>query len=176
MSSTEPSLDDIWRKIDLGTADDDLKIAAATLVGKNKFHSFVPRLLRLLEDDEGQVRYYALQSLVLDLQQNSGRIQELCWDLLRHDPDDDVRSLAATCIGKIWFNTGSRQIFRQLLAELKNPDQPALAKSLIYSALFKIAGRPPLEWPGLQTPRKVFEESDIDWEKVARLEDQLEKA
>ncbi len=82
--------------------------------------------------------------------------------------------MAATCLGSMYFGTSSHAAFSQLLYELKSPEQPTGAKSMLYSALFNVAGRPPREWPGLHPPWKAFKESDIDWEKVAWLEDQME--
>ena len=81
--------------------------------------------------------------------------------------------MAATCLGSIYLGTRSASAFRQFLRELKDPHQPSSVKDSLYTALFKVAGRPPLEWPGLQSPWKAFKESDIDWDKVAWLEDQL---
>ena len=73
-------LDDLWRKIDLGVAEEQEKIDGAVLAGESHDSVFVPRLLSLLTDQSGQARYYALQSLVLDLKQKGGEVSELCWN------------------------------------------------------------------------------------------------
>ena len=100
-------------------------------------------------------------------------MRDICWNLLREDSDEDVRAMAATCLGSIYLGARSVNAFRQLVRELKNPRQPPSVKDSLYTALFKVAGRPPLEWPGLQSPWKALKESYIDWDKVAWLEDQL---
>lgn len=174
MNDSENDLDLLWRKVHQGIATKQDCVDAAALAGRSGDPAFVPYLQKLIKDADAQVRYYALQSLVIDLQQRDPQMQEHCMYLLRKDPDEQVRSMAATCLGKIFFGTLHSRIFRQLLAELKSPDQPQLAKHSLYVALFQVAGRPPLEWPGLLGAPRVFGEKDIDWEKVAWLQDQME--
>jgi hypothetical protein len=174
MKRKDLSVNDLWQMIDQGLAGDQEKVDAAALAGKSRDPRHAPRLHRLLDDEDEQVRYYALSSLVLNLQQKDAAMEKRCWKLLQQDPDEDVRGMAAACLGSIYFGTLSARIFRQFLEELKSPEQPLRVKDTIYSTLFQIAGRPPLEWPGAQLPWKVFEESDIDWEKIAQLEDQME--
>lgn len=166
-------LEILWERIHRGQAEEQEKIDTAVLTGTSGEARFVPHLRALLDDDSSLVRYYALQSLVLDLQQKNAEMAERCWNLLGGDPDESVRGMAAACIGSMHFGRRSIAVFRRLVAELKNPSQPPLAKSGIYNSLFELAGRPPSEWPGLQARLKLFEESDIDWEKVAWLEDQM---
>lgn len=175
MKENGSDLDLLWRKADEGTATPQDRADAAALAGKSKDQRYVPRLLKLLQDEDAQTRHYALQSLVLDLKQTDQGMQGQCMNLLRRDPDEQVRSMAATCLGNIFFGTRQPWIFHQLLAQLKSPDQPPLAKHSLYVALFQVAGRPPLEWPGLLTPPRVLQEKDFDWEKVAWLEDQLKR-
>ncbi|MFY9824614.1 MAG: hypothetical protein WAM82_24770 [Thermoanaerobaculia bacterium] len=97
-------------------------------------------------------------------------MRERCWQLLREDPDEDVRAMAAACLGSQYFGTKSRQVFRRLVQELKQPEQPL---ETIYRALFKLAGAPPSQWPAHLPLGRIFQESDIDWAKIAWLEDQM---
>ena len=162
---------DLWRRVTLGLADAQEKIEASWLAGESRETKYIEPLVKLLNDDEEQVRYFALQALVLDLQQIDKRAADLCWRLLNEDPDIDVRSMAATCLGKILFNSWSLENFHKLVDQLKGPGQTPHVKGAIYDALFKVAGRPPSEWPRGQLGRREFEESDIDWAKVIWLED-----
>jgi hypothetical protein len=75
----------------------------------------------------------------------------------------------------MFFNSRSRKTFDRLVEQIKSDAQNPYVKYAIYSALFEIAGRPPREWPGINRPVKPFKESDIDWEKVAFLETQLDR-
>jgi HEAT repeat protein len=164
---------ELWQKVERGTADAHEKAEAAWIAGEEKDRGRIPQLFKLIGDEDSEVRYYALQSLVLDLQQTDSELENVCWKLLSEDPDDSVRSMAATCLGKVHFASLHREAFRRMLSELKDPKQPGRAKAAMYSALFKIAARQPHEWPGLSGPRKAFKDSDIDWEKVAQLEDEV---
>lgn len=174
------SLGERWRRVDLGVADEQERIDAAWKAGESKDASFTLRLIRLLEDESSQVRYYALQSLVLGLQQVGVEVQDLCWRLLREDPDSEVRGMAAACLGKIFLGSMSLTVFKRLVAELRSANQPGGAKSSIYEALFQVAGRPPLEWPTVKDvlagSRNTLAASHIDWEMVAWLEAEIERA
>ena len=149
MSNNGITLSERWLEIERGFAIAQEKIEAAVLTGECRDRRFTPHLLHLLEDKEDEVRYYALQSLVLDLQVTDDLMQERCWELLREDPDADVRRMAAACLGKIILVRKSLHAFMRLVDELRSSSQPRAAKGAIYAALFQAAGRPPLEWPGL---------------------------
>jgi HEAT repeat protein len=174
-SNSDKSLDALWRRIEAKEANEQERIDAAMESGRSRDSKRVPLLLGLLHDDEGQVRYYALQALVLDLQEVGEAMAEKCWQLLTADEDDDVRSMAATCLGKIHFATDRLEVARRLQIELKSPDQSDYVKGAIYATLFQVAGRPPSEWSGLVGPPRAFEEHDIDWSKVAQLEDDVRR-
>ena len=47
---------------------------------------------------------------------------------------------------------------------------------IAYQAMFSVVGKPPSEWPWLDSPRKVFEESDIDWSLLAQMENEIDAA
>jgi len=167
------SLEELWRRIDSGLADEQEKIDTAVRSGESKQERYIPLLVRLLDDEASQVRYYALQSLVLDLRQKDSFMEARCWQLLKEDPGEEVRGMAAACLGSIYLNKRSAHVFRQLLGELEGMSQSPVVKASIYTSLFKLAGRPPMEWPGLKGPARVFDEGDIDWEKIAWLQDQM---
>ena len=164
---------DLWRKVELREATPDERVDAVCEAGASKDARFLPKVKALFKDEDEQVRYYALQAAVIDLKDKSPEIVKTCWDFIRSDPDDDVRLMATTCLGHIFFNSRDPQLFRRVRSLLDSRDLSAFVKGGLYSMLFKVAGRPPREWPGLFEPRKVFEETDIDWAKLAWLEDQL---
>jgi HEAT repeat protein len=105
------ALDSLWRRVDQGTATPQDRVDAAALAGRSKDQRYVPRLLKLLQEDDAQTRHYALQSLVLDLQQTDQGMQDQRMNLLRRDPDEQVRSMAATCLGNIFVGTRQPWIF-----------------------------------------------------------------
>jgi hypothetical protein len=176
MNSKLENLTGLWRKNELGEATAQEKIDAACLAGELHDVDSIPRICSLLQDEEALVRYFAIQTLVLDLKEKSDSMAERCWQLLRNDPDEDVRGMAATCLGSIHFGTNSRTVFDQFHQLLKNPDECAFVKRAVYRELFSLVGRHPLEWPRIFGPRKPFEESDIDWEKVAEIEAEVKRS
>ncbi|MGD2114649.1 MAG: HEAT repeat domain-containing protein [Acidobacteriota bacterium] len=173
MSASEQSLAQRWRSVALGKAGSQEKIDLAWETGESKSTEFAPELRRLLEDDDEEVRYYTLQSLVLQLHEHDSDIQQVCWRLLETDDDDDVRSMAATCLGRIYSGSGDLRVFSRLVEVLKDQNQSGGVQRSAYEALFDLAGRPPREWPSLQVSWRRLHEMEIDWAKVAELEDSI---
>ncbi|MDP9121309.1 MAG: hypothetical protein M3O15_08065 [Acidobacteriota bacterium] len=90
MKNSGQPLDDLWRRIDMGLAGEQERIDAAFSSGTSDDTAYVPKLLGLLEDESGLVRHYALQSLVLDLQQKDDAMRARCWRILREDPSEEA--------------------------------------------------------------------------------------
>jgi HEAT repeat protein len=162
-----------WLRIEQGLAEEQERIDAAADAGSEERWQDRDRLRHLLADPAEMVRYFALQSLAIDLGDLEPDVEEACWRLLDHDPSGDVRSMAATCLGKFLYRRPSLASFRRLVRALKDRDYDSRARGGIYDALFCAARRPPAEWPNAFGPAKVFEERDVDWAKVAELEDRV---
>lgn len=172
MSSRE--LAHTWREVELGRASAQEKIDLACQTAEAGATRFISQLRELLRDEDSEVRYYALQSLVLDLKQKGSDMASICWELLEEDPDEDVRSMATACLGSIYFGSRDRRVFRKLTTIAKDSKQPEYVRWRAYGALFKIAGRPPSEWPGFRVSWRELDQVQIDWAKVAELEDSLD--
>ncbi len=169
-------LEELWKLVDSGRSSSQDRIDAVTLAGRLGDRAAVPRVWRLTADEDEEVRYYALQTLVLDLRAKTGETADLCWRLLERDRDEDVQSMAAACLGSIFLGTNRVDVFQRLAEKLRSRSVSGFVKSSIYGALFSLAGRPPAEWPNLMGPRRVFDETHIDRQKVAELEDEVRKA
>lgn len=183
MNQTGDSLDakrsklrDLWRRIDAGESTPQDRVDALTLLGGLKDLSFVAKVLTLTSDDDDLVRYFALQTLVLDLGVKTSDVAGICWRFLTDDPDEDVRAMSAACLGSIFFGTRRLDVFRRLKDALQNRFLPSVVGGAIYDALFKLAGRSPTEWPGLVEPRRVFQARDVDWRKIDELEESVRAA
>lgn len=163
-----------WRRVQLGQASEQERIDAAFLTADQQARAFVPELKALLADESENVRYFALQALVLELKERTSEVAETCWCLLEADPDEDVRHMAAAGLGSIYFGQKRRDVFQRFAGQLRDEMQTGHVKGAIYNALHELAGLPPSEWPLTNFPRRVFEESDIDWGKVAALEDAMQ--
>ncbi|HEX4955563.1 MAG TPA: HEAT repeat domain-containing protein [Thermoanaerobaculia bacterium] len=166
------ALEQLWKRIEAARATDQERVEAAVLAGKLGDQLSIPRLKRLLDDPYEEVRYFALQSLVFDLKQKDTEVAERCWEMLIADPDIDqlVPHMAASCLGSIYFGQRRKDVFKRMLGLLHDSELSAFVKGGVYTSVHQLAGLPPREWPGLMGPRKVFEESDIDWKKMAELE------
>lgn len=144
-------------------------IDAVCLAGKSGDRSSIPHVTSLLDREYGQVRYYALCSLVLDLDQKHEQIALRCSAMMRRDGDDNVRSMAAACLGSIYSGSKRRDVFLLLKSVLASEEEP-LVKRSAYDALFNVLGHPPIEWPSLRFRKRQFDNNDIDWPSIAALE------
>jgi hypothetical protein len=169
MAANENDLEGMWGQIALGKASEQQKIDAAWETGRARASRYRGAVEKLLEDPEGQVRYYALQCLILDLQQTDNDIQARCWQLLRTDPDEDVRAMASACLGGIFQGSRSTEAFSLLEAELRSPAHSEYVKGAIFTSLFGVVGRPAAEWPGLLDSARTFSGSEVEWARVASL-------
>lgn len=174
MGSDEAVLAGLWQRIDEGSATDEERADAALLAGKLARAEDRPRLEALLGDDYSEVRKYALAALVLHFDDLSFAMETRCWETLEADPDEEVRSSAAMCLGKILWARPSLTAFKRLAAQLKESGQPTFVRRAVYDALFSSARRPPSEWPSVARFPRHFRDEDVDWGRVALLEDQVE--
>lgn len=160
----------LWNRIAQGSASPQERLDAACMAGKLGERSLLPGVKSLLEDEDGQVRYYALQAVVIDLGEKTPEMAETSWRMLETDPDEDVQRMAVSCLSTIFFGRRKKEVFQRAVDYLRGKGLSGYVKGGLYGLLHKLAGLPPREWPGLWGPRRVFEDSDIDWKKVAELE------
>ncbi len=166
-------LEQLWQRVAKRIASDEERAHAARLASQVGQEADRPRLWALLEDSCSDVRDYSLKALAVQLADVSFQLEERCWKLLIYDPSEDVRARAARCLGRILWQRPSSVSFSQLVTQLKSPRESTVTKAAIYDSLFLIAHRPPGEWPGLSGPTRGFRNEDIDWNRVAYLEDQI---
>lgn len=159
-----------------GEADDLERARFASRAGALDHRPSVGLLHDLLEDEDEIVRHNALTSLVLRLSQRTPQMAQVCWRLLREDPDDDVRRLALSCLGSISWDSGDLETFEWVRKGLEERRFEPHMLETAYSVLFEIAGRPPDEWP-FRMEEDFMPYEEIDWEKVAEMEAEVrEKA
>lgn len=169
MVDNENDLRRMWEQVALGDASDQQKIDAAWETGRARANRYRKAVEQLLDDPEEQVRYYALQCLVLDLGQADDTMKARCWQFLRLDPDEDVRAMAASCLGSLYQGSRSVEAFNSLEIELHSQAQSPYVKGAIFRSLFAIAGRPAVEWPGVLDSVRTFSGSEGEWDMVATL-------
>jgi hypothetical protein len=164
----------IWERIRRGVATEEERFDAAIRAGQLANPRDRPRVSALLGDPSDQVRAEALSTLVLHLDALDAQMEAECWRLLTQDPSETVRSRAAMSLGKILWARPSHEGFRRLVGRLKAEDSQ-FVKGGLYLALFNAARQPAKTWPGLFGPSRAFRTDDIDWGRVAELEEQVRK-
>jgi hypothetical protein len=161
----------IWTKIIRGGAPPQETLDAMASAVSRDDRSKVPHIWSLLSSDNELVRFYVLQHLVLDFKEKREAMLKDCWQVLESDPSEDVRGMAAACIGSILFGSCDRHAFEHLLQFLKSPSESPYVQGSVYDTLFQIAGLPPKEWPSHRRERQgTFDPTEVDWRRVAELQ------
>jgi hypothetical protein len=133
----------------------------------------IPRELiqNLATDPAAEVRYYTLHTLILDLEYKDNISAELCWRVLQNDPDEDVRGMAAACLGSIYFGSRRRDLFERLRAQFEESVNYPGVKWAIFDAMRALVGLPPETW---KIPREMLLSQGPDPERLNEVEKALE--
>lgn len=129
--------------------------------GNEAFLEARPTVEAFLENASPELRYIALNVLVLH------------WGLMDHrptslrmateDPDEDVRRLAAACVGSLFRGSRSPDALRVLLGIIAEKHENAFIHDSAYSAILEILGVPVEKLPSAD---KLNWPADIDWSKL----------
>jgi HEAT repeat protein len=171
MEMREAQLELLWRNIADGAAPVQSKIDAAWVTGEMRAVKFIPCVEELLLDESEEVRYYALQCLVLDLHQVEH--EATCWRFLRDDSSDDVRALAAACIGSIYEHSFAKATFDSLESELHSASQSPEVKGSVRTALRTITGLVPTDPASLSSWTRPFGGAKDEWAEIQALRERL---
>jgi HEAT repeat protein len=129
----EASLEN-WRN---GVAPvEDVRSLALDL-GAYKYLPGVPVLVELMDDKDDMVRYNAAGSLATDFHYvpMTGRL----ITMLASDPDEDCRSMAASCLASLCHDTKDHIVLAALAkASLEDPDE--YVRDSAYQALLIVNG------------------------------------
>lgn len=131
----EASLEN-WRR---GVASiEDVRSLAQDL-GAYKYMPGIPALVELLDHKDDMVRYNAAASLAMNFNYvpATGRL----LTMLAGDPDEDCRSMAASCLASLWYDTKDRAVLTALAkASLGDPDE--YVRDSAYKSLLFVYGLP----------------------------------
>jgi len=111
-----------------GQASPQDRLEAVSLIGSLEDASYVTLVRKLLEDDDSEVRYHALQTLVLDLDQKDGESATFCWKMVS-DQDEYVGSMAATCLGSIHSGTRRESAMKKKSDSRPRPEWLAILQA-----------------------------------------------
>ena len=166
-------LDSLSLKFKCGTAQDEERLRLAIIAGELREKSRIDIVLRLTEDPNEQVRWYAVNSLAR-IDRSSEAVQ-IFWNIFEKDYDEEVRSMAIACIGTSLIGSLDKGAFMRLKTALTEESSPFLRRSL-YDALLMVAAVQPSEWSSVKSimsrqrdPHKF----KVDWAKVAELEEMI---
>jgi hypothetical protein len=140
------TFEELRRRVTTGKASEQEKIDFL-FAWKRQDGEVPPSLLeQLATDGSWEVRYYALQTMVLDLGITDQTAADLCWAALENDPDESVKGMAAACLGSIFFNSYREDVARRLKRAFDRPSYDAGIQWSIYGSLLGLVGRPPQGW------------------------------
>ncbi len=123
-----------WRK---GAASIDEVRSLALDLGAYKYMPGIPALVELLDHKDEMVRYNAAGSLATDFKYT--RATRRLLTMLASDPDDDCRSMAASCLGTLCHYTKDHAVLAALAnASLEDSDEDV--RDSAYSALLIVNG------------------------------------
>jgi hypothetical protein len=131
------------------------------LFGNAGFIEARPTMESFLDDPDPQLRYIALNVLVLHW--GIPEYHETSLRMARADPDADVRRLAASCVGTLYKATRSPDALRLLLDVISNEDENGYVRDAAYSAILDILGVPRADLPSAD---RLIWPADIDWSRV----------
>lgn len=123
-----------WQKGDASV--EELRSLALDL-GAHKYLPGVPVLVELLDHKDEFVRYNAAGSLATDFKYMpvTGRL----LTMLASDPDEDCRTISATCLGILWPDTKEPAVLSAIAkASLEDPEE--YVRDSAYQALLIVNG------------------------------------
>ena len=140
------AFEELQRRVMTSTASEQEKIDFLCAWGRQGGEGPRSLLEELAADDSWEVRYYALQTMVLDLGITDQAAADLCWAALENDPDDSVKGMAAACLGNVFFNSYRGDVAHRLKRALDHASYDTGIRWSIYDSLLGLVGRPPVGW------------------------------
>lgn len=140
------AFEELQRRVMTGTASEQEKIDFLIAWGREGSKGPRSLLEELAADDSELVRFYALQTMVLDLEIKDQAAADLCWAALEKDPDDSVQGMAVGCLGSIFFNSYREDVAHRLKRVFDQASPDTGIQWSIYDSLLGLVGRPPVGW------------------------------
>ncbi len=129
----EASLEN-WRK---GVAFVEEVRSLAQNLGAYLFQPGIPALVELLDHKDEMVRYNAAASLAMNFVYKPATKRLLT--MLANDPDEDCRSMAASCLSSLCHDTKDHRVLAALAkSALEDPDE--YVRNSAYRALLFVNG------------------------------------
>lgn len=162
--------------MEAGFASPQEKVSFVAGVGEMELRKWVSLIYKLLLDEDPEVRKYSLQTIVIDLDVCSKEMLEFCQERLLQDEEPAVRSMAASCLGKIGWQKKDPQLFRFLKARLDDESESNWVRGSAYDALMRVMGVRDGWWRSQDGFRATFDpQKHIDQARLAGMEAELER-
>jgi hypothetical protein len=130
----EKKLRNLHKDLKKGIFSDD----AIIQLGNYHFLEAKKEIERCLESKDAVLRRHALMQLVLEM--GLGSYRKICVRFLLKDSDEDVRGMAAACLGSMLRGSKDKKAIRLLLRVLNNKKEEALVRISAHDALYDILG------------------------------------
>ena len=117
-----------------------------------------------LDSNNGQLRRVAL--LVLCHHWGLMKYAKTCEEYLLRDPDVDVRSMAALCLGTLYAETFNSHVLRILKRVLSNGSEHWMVRETAYRALLVVIDE---KRRRREVPLGMNFETDVDWNLIQKM-------
>lgn len=120
---------------------------------------------RFLNSHDSELRRIALNVLVnhWDLHKYAAA----CKQLLTSDVHEDVRDMAASCLGTIYESSKDIEALQLLSQRLSDNDEHWVVRQAAYDAILRILGYPVKDRPSMT---KIMDfEQDVNWSLIERI-------
>ena len=117
---------------------------------------------KFLNSDDPGLRSIALNVLVIHW--GLEKYTEICKNLLINDVDNDVRDMAASCLGSLYNATENRGVTELLIRSLRDEQEHWTVRQAAYDAILRILNFPLKDRPSMT--KKMDFDRDINWRLV----------
>lgn len=128
---------------------------------KEEFAEAIPSIEGLLDHPNAIVRQNALEALESTFGKTS-RIDRIA-EMMRHDPDEDVRASAANALGNLSGSGTAPEIRKALASVVKNNQEAEDVRMAAYESILAMDNIPYSDRPN-PVSREL---SDIDWKRIS---------
>ena len=128
-----------------------------------------PLVERFLTHKNPYLREHALSALILDWGLKDHRIT--CIQMMQEDPDEDVRRMAATCLGSLDRATHNPETLQLLINVFQNEAEEKYVREMAYLSILDVIAIPWKDRPS--AAREWNWATEIDWKLLQALSQKL---
>ena len=139
------------------------------IFGRTHFKEGIKEIEKYVNSEDEVVRYSALSALILDFHLKEH--YKTARRLLFEDDDEDVRGMAAACLGNLMWNTEDKKTLQVLLNIFENETEHWLVRDSAYSAVLNVLG---IHWKYHPSSAKHLNyNTGVDWNLIRAIKKYL---